>query len=56
MVTRRQANAGLVSTSILAGTAGLSAELAKVKELPPPRLTGGKSLIDALKVRRSIRE
>jgi nitroreductase len=56
MVTRRQANAGLISGAILAGTSGLAAEAAKTKELPPPRATGGKPLIDALKLRRSIRE
>jgi nitroreductase len=56
MMTRRQANAGLVSAAILAGTSGVGAEAAKIKELPPPRATGGKPLIDALKLRRSIRE
>ena len=56
MVTRRQANAGLVSAAILAGTSGLVAETAKIKDLPPPRATGGKPLIDALKLRRSTRE
>jgi nitroreductase len=56
MMTRRQTNAGLVSAAILAGTSTLAAETAKVKELPPPRATGGKPLIDALKLRRSIRE
>ena len=56
MVTRRQANAGLVSTAILAGSSGLVAAPSKIKELPPPRATGGKPLIDALKLRRSIRE
>jgi nitroreductase len=56
MMTRRQANAGLVSATILAGTSGVGAEGAKTKELPPPRATGGKPLIDALKLRRSIRE
>jgi nitroreductase len=56
MMTRRQTNAGLASAAILAGTSGLAAETAKTKELPPPRATGGKPLIDALKLRRSIRE
>lgn len=56
MVTRRQANAGLVSATIVAGTTGLGAETAKTRSLPPPRATGGKPLIDALKLRRSIRE
>ena len=56
MMTRRQANAGLVSAAIIAGTSGVGAEAAKIKELPAPRATGGKPLIDALKLRRSIRE
>jgi len=57
MVTRRQANAGLVSAAVLAGTSNLAAaEAAKTRELPPPRTTGGRPLIDALKLRRSIRE
>jgi nitroreductase len=56
MMTRRQANAGLVSAAIVAGTSIAGAETAKIKELPPPRATGGKPLIDALKLRRSIRE
>jgi nitroreductase len=56
MVTRRQANAGLVSATILAGTPELGAQAAKIRLLPPPRETGGKFLIDALKLRRSIRE
>ena len=56
MVTRRQANAGLVSAAILAGSSGLVAAPLKIKQLPPPRATGGKPLIDALKLRRSTRE
>jgi len=56
MVTRRQANAGLVSAAILAGSSGLVAAPLKSNQLPPPRATGGKPLIDALKLRRSIRE
>jgi len=56
MVTRRQANAGLISAAILAGTSGLVADPLTIKDLPPPRATGGKPLIDALKLRRSIRE
>jgi nitroreductase len=56
MLTRRQTNAGLVSAALLAGSSGLAAAAAKIKELPPPRAAGGKPLIDALKLRRSIRE
>jgi hypothetical protein len=56
MMTRRQANAGLVSAAIVARASGAGADRARSKELPPPRATGGKPLIDALKLRRSIRE
>jgi nitroreductase len=56
MMTRRQANAGLVSAAILAGASGAGAEVETTKVLPPPRATGGKPLIDALKLRRSTRE
>jgi nitroreductase len=56
MLTRRHANAGLASTVILASTSVLTAQTAKTKKLPPPRASGGKPLIDALKLRRSIRE
>jgi len=56
MMTRRQANAGLAAATILAGTSRLGAEEIKLKELPPPRASGGKPLIEALKLRRSIRE
>jgi nitroreductase family protein len=56
MITRRQANSGLASAAVLAGTSHAGAEAAKIRELPAPRATGGKPLIDALKLRRSIRE
>jgi hypothetical protein len=56
MMTRQQANAGLVAAAILARASGAGAEGARTKELPPPRGSGGKPLIDALKLRRSIRE
>lgn len=56
MVTRRQANAGLVSAAIVAGASGPGAQAAEIRSLPPPRATGGKLLIDALKLRRSVRE
>lgn len=56
MMTRRQANAGLVSVAILAGASHAGAEVPKARQLPEPRPTGGKPLIDALKLRRSIRE
>jgi hypothetical protein len=58
MVTRRQANIGLISTAIMAGTGagGLSAPETKVRDLPPARQAGGKPLIEVLRLRRSIRE
>jgi nitroreductase len=54
MMTRRQATFGLLSATAVA-TAGKTAQ-AKSVQLPPPRATGGKPLIDALKLRRSTRE
>ncbi len=56
MMTRRQTSVGLVASAILGGASGADAESTKIKSLPPPRATGGRPLIDALKLRRSIRE
>jgi nitroreductase len=56
MMTRRHANAGLVSAAILASASGTRALEQKIRELPPPRAPGGKPLTDALRLRRSIRE
>jgi nitroreductase family protein len=56
MVTRRQASAGVLSAAVLAGTSGVRAQAATIMQLPPPRPEGGKPLIQALKLRRSIRE
>jgi nitroreductase len=56
MLTRRQTNAGLASAAIVAGTSGIAAAAAKTRDLPPPRAAGGRPLIEALKLRRSIRE
>ena len=56
-MTRRQANAGLISAAALAGTAAaMAAQEKATMKLPPPRAKGGKPLIEALKLRRSIRE
>ena len=54
MITRRQANVGLLSaaSTVLAG----GAAEAKTIQLPSPRAAGGKPLIEALKLRRSTRE
>ena len=56
MVTRRQASAGILSAAALASTSAIAAEKATTLQLPPPRSEGGKPLIQALKLRRSIRE
>jgi SagB-type dehydrogenase family enzyme len=56
MVTRGDATAGILSTAVLAGTPSLAAQEAMIVELPPPRTEGGKPLMQALKLRRSIRE
>jgi hypothetical protein len=42
MVTRRQANVGLVASAVIASTTALAAQDAKAIELPPPRTAGGK--------------
>jgi nitroreductase len=52
-MTRREANAGILASAIVAAAPALAAETIV---LPPPRSTGGKPLIEALKLRRSTRE
>jgi nitroreductase len=57
MISRRDANAGLISTALLAGTTGFAvAQEPKVVQLPQPRTDGGKPLMQALMHRRSTRE
>jgi nitroreductase len=58
MMTRREANIGLVSSAaVIAAARDVAlAEKARVIELPSPRAQGGKPLIDALRLRRSIRQ
>jgi len=57
MVTRREASLAVLSGAALAAAPGLAlAQAPAILELPPPRGSGGKPLIDALKQRRSIRE
>jgi nitroreductase len=57
MMTRRQANIGLISSAAFTSLAGLArAGEPEPLNLPPPRSEGGKPLIEALKLRRSIRE
>ena len=55
-MTRREANAGILASAVVATRPVLAAEETKTIVLPPPRGTGGKPLIDALKLRRSTRE
>ena len=57
MMTRREASIGLVSSAALASAGSLAgAQETTALELPPPRSEGGKPLIEALRLRRSIRE
>jgi len=56
MITRREASTGLLSSAVLAAAPRLAAENATAIDLPPPRADGGKPLIQALRLRRSIRE
>jgi hypothetical protein len=57
MMTRREANVGLISTAAVTAMGRLAAaEETPVIPLPPPRSQGGKPLIEALRLRRSIRE
>jgi nitroreductase len=54
MITRREANAGLLTAAVLATVPAVTS--AQTLDLPPPRSDGGQSLITALKLRRSTRE
>ncbi|MGO8913123.1 MAG: nitroreductase family protein [Bradyrhizobium sp.] len=57
MMTRRQANAGILATAALAATPAVAAaQEPKPRDLPPPRSDRGQSLTAALKLRRSTRE
>ena len=55
-MTRREANAGILASAMVAGGSALAAEEANAPVLPPARKTGGKPLIEALMLRRSTRE
>jgi nitroreductase len=55
-MTRREANAGILASAMVAVGPALAAEETTTIALPPPRNTGGKPLIEALKLRRSTRE
>jgi nitroreductase len=57
MMTRRQANAGILASAALAAApAVVAAQELKPRDLPPPRSEGGQSLTAALRLRRSTRE
>jgi nitroreductase len=56
MMTRRQANAGILATAALAAAPAAVAQELKPRDLPPPQGEGGLSLTAALKLRRSTRE
>jgi len=56
MMTRRETNIGLISSAAVVAAGNVaSAQGAKAIDLPPPRSQGGKPLIEALRLRRSIR-
>ena len=57
MTTRRQVNAGILSSvaAVAAGTTAF-AQNPQAIELPPPIIEGGKSLMQSLKDRQSIRD
>jgi nitroreductase len=57
MISRREANAGLLSAAVMAGTTGLAgAAEPKIMTLPRPDMSGGMPLTEALKLRHSTRE
>ena len=57
MITRRQANAGILASAAAAATPRLAAaQEAQAIKLPSPRNDGGEPLLRALKLRRSTRE
>jgi len=55
MMTRREANAGMVSSALMASSHGFARAETAVMKLPPPRTDGGKPLMQALKLRHSTR-
>jgi nitroreductase len=55
-MTRREANAGLLSSAVVGAMPGAPALGAQAVTLPAPRSEGGKPLIQTLRLRRSIRE
>src|SRR5689334_22479265 len=55
MMTRRQANAGMLAAAAVAGVASATGAQTTIA-LPAPRQEGGMPLMSALKLRRSTRE
>jgi len=58
MTTRREVNLGIISTVAVAAAAATKsfAQTAQAIDLPPPVMDGGKSLMQSLKERQSIRD
>jgi nitroreductase len=56
MITRRAAGLGLLSAASLLATSASPAATPQPIDLPKPSMSGGKSLAEALRDRRSIRE
>ena len=56
MITRRQANAGILASAAAAVPVLATAQQPGAIALPPPRKEGGEPLLRALKLRRSTRE
>lgn len=56
MTTRRDVNLGILSTIAAATATEAFAQMPHTIELPPPVTEGGKSLMQSLKDRRSIRD
>jgi nitroreductase len=55
-MTRREANLALLSSAALAAMPSVAVRAAEPTVLPPPRNSGGKPLIEALRLRHSTRE
>ncbi len=56
MMTRREANTGLVSAAMMSAAPSLAAQQTTERQLPSPRLSGGKPLMRAMQARHSTRE
>jgi nitroreductase len=56
MITRREANVGLLSVVLAASMPRFAVAQATMVVLPPPKTTGGKPLMEALQARHSTRE